>query len=231
MAESKATESEQAGGADARSAAADWGAAYRDRSMAARYDKRFRGLGRFNNAWIWRQLHGLLREAGDGALPPLVIDAPAGTGRFTDRLRAAGCEVLHLDRSVEMLQRARAKHGPGRYLLADALAPPLAPPDQAVAISFRFLQHFDRDGRVAALSGMRGLARRAVVAYYPGWHYKMALRRLRRRLGLPYHVIREHIPRRGIEEEVREAGWRLLRLRQTLPLLSENVLLLLERAE
>ncbi len=199
--------------------------------MAARYDKRYRGLGRLNNAWIWRRLAALLREAGDGRMPPLVIDAPAGTGRFTERLRAAGCPVLHLDRSVEMLRRARQKHGPGRYLLADALAPPLAAPDGAVAICFRFLQHFDRDGRVAALRGMRGLARHAVVAYYPGWHYKMALRRLRRRLHLPYHVIRERISREQIEAEVGEAGWRLRRLRQTLPLFSENVLLLLEREE
>ncbi len=226
MAESKATRTEQA-----NPAGSDWGAAYRDRDMAARYDKRFRGLGRLNNAWIWRNLAGLLRRAGGGALPPLVIDAPAGTGRFTDRLRAAGCEVLHLDRSAEMLRAARAKHGAGRYLLADALAPPLDPPGDAVAISFRFLQHFDRDGRIDALRGMRGLARRAVVAYYPGWHYKMALRRLRRRLHLPYHVIRERISRRQIEAEVSQAGWRLLRLRQTLPLLSENVLLLLEREE
>jgi SAM-dependent methyltransferase len=220
VAESKPAETDQ-----------DWGAAYRDRSMAARYDKRFRGVGRWNNAWIWRRLAGLLREAGGGALPRLVIDAPAGTGRFTERLRAAGCEVLHLDRSREMLDRARQKHGAGRYLVADALAPPVEAPDGAVVISFRFLQHFDHDGRVAALRGLRRLAPRAVVAYYPGWHYKMVLRRLRKRLGLPYHVIRERIPRRRIEEEVAAAGWRLVRMRQSLPLLSENVLLLLERAE
>ncbi|RMH00999.1 MAG: class I SAM-dependent methyltransferase [Planctomycetota bacterium] len=198
--------------------------------MARRYDKRFRGLGRLDNAWIRRCLLVLLREAGGGRLPPMVIDAPAGTGRFTDRLRAAECAVVHLDLSVEMLAEARRKHGSGAYLVGDVLRPPLVAPPDAVVISFRFLQHFDAAGRVEALRGLARIARRAVVAYYPGWHYKMYLRRLRRRLGLPYRVIREHIPRNQVQAEVEAAGWRLLRLRRTLPLLSENVLLLLERA-
>lgn len=197
--------------------------------MAENYDRRFRGLGAGSDLLVWRQLRALLYEAGGGHWPRWVIDAPAGTGRFTSRLRSLGIRVIHLDRSPEMLAIARRKDPSTPALIADLRRPPFDTPPQSVVLCFRYLQHCPGEERVAALRGLRNCGQHAVVAYYPGWHYKVAMRRLRRRVGLPHNVIREYIPRRRIREELARAGWKLLRMRQTLPLFSENLLLLLER--
>jgi SAM-dependent methyltransferase len=43
--------------------------------------------------------------------PPggLVLDAPCGTGRYFDQVRAAGCRVVGIDQSAGMLAEARAR--------------------------------------------------------------------------------------------------------------------------
>ena len=218
-------------GESATEARRDWAALYRDRETAEHYDRRFAGTKSWNNRWIWRAVARMLRKAGGGRWPAEVIDAPAGTGRFTAELRAAGVTPVHLDRSPAMLRRLRDKHGRGREVIGDLVRPPLAEQADGVVLCLRFLQHLNRAERIEALRGMTRLAPRAVVAYYPGWHYKNAIRHLRHRLGLPHRTLRERIRRAAILDEVREGGWRILELNQVLPLLSENVLLLLERAE
>lgn len=208
----------------------DWTQQYHAEEIARRYDRRYRGpVRRLNNRRVWQAVREALREAGDGAMPRWVYDVPAGTGRFTAELRAAGARVCSLDRSAAMLEVLRAKHATGEEVVGDLLHPPLRARDDACVLSLRLMQHYEPDGRIAALRAFGRIAPRAVVAYYPGWDWKNRLRRLRARLGLPVRKRRAHIEPDAIRAEAAASGWRLRAMRRVFPLLSENVLLVLER--
>jgi len=209
----------------------DWAELYRREDTAAGYDRRFRGpRRRLNNLLVWRATARALRELAGGRLPRVVVDAPAGTGRFTARLRAGGNVTVHVDRSPAMLRQLRRHHGPGLEVVGDLRQPPLEVAE-GVVLCLRLMQHLDAPERVATLAGLRHLAPRAVVAYYPGWHYKHRLRRLRHRVGLPHGTLRPRLSRTALAAEAQAAGWNLRAIRPVLPLLSESVLLLLEDPE
>jgi len=219
-----------AGAADSPRQGNDWAALYGNQDTAARYDRRFRGRVRgWNNRRVRAAVFAALQRMGGGRLPERVIDAPAGTGRFTADFAAAGVRVIHLDRSAAMLACVRATHGPGMEVRADLRHPPLDDPG-AVVLCLRLMQHLGPEERVEALAGLRRMAPRAVVAYYPGRHYKDVLRRWRRRLGLPFRTLRPRLGLTQMRAEAERAGWRLVEARAVLPLLSENHLLLLEHA-
>ncbi|TAH39796.1 MAG: methyltransferase domain-containing protein [Planctomycetota bacterium] len=184
----------------------------------------------WNNRWVWRVVAAELQRLGGGSWPARVVDAPAGTGRFTAELAARGSRVVHLDRSPAMLQRLRSRHGPGMEVVGDLRRPPLRRQEGAVVLCLRLMQHLGAGERIEALTGLRGLAGRALVAYYPGWHYKDFLRRLRYRAGLPHRSLRPRLRVEDLREEAAAAGWRLVRWRRVLPLLSEYVLLSLIEA-
>jgi len=206
-----------------------WEALYRDQDTAAKYDRRFRkGPRSWNNRWIWRAVSAELQRAAGGAWPARVIDAPAGTGRFTRELRRAGASVVHLDFSLPMLSELRRRHGAGCEVVGDLRRPPLRAVPGSVAMCLRLMQHLNAQERILALEGLRLLAPAAVVAYYPGWHLKSLGRRIRHQAGLPHRTLRESISRDAMTAEVEKAGWNLLRIRPVLPLLSENVLLVLQ---
>lgn len=80
-----------------------------------------------------------------------VLDLGCGTGRFTAPLASAfGVEVVGVDPSRKMLERARAKMHPGvRYELGRAEAIPLA--DRSVDVVFMSMcfHHFDDRDRAA----------------------------------------------------------------------------------
>jgi len=209
--------------------AENWTEQYHVADVATTYDRRYRGpIRRLNNQRIWRAVEQQLVMAGGGAMPAWVVDCPAGTGRYTDRIRAAGSQVVNLDLSGQMLSVLRAKHGRGMEVVGDLHRSPLELPADAVLLSLRLMQHFDGPDRVAALKSLRQITAHAVIAYYPGWDYKNRLRRLRHRVGLPARVVREFIPTSTIRQEVETAGWNLLSLRRVFPVLSENVLLTLQ---
>ena len=207
----------------------DWTEQYNAADVAGSYDRRYRGpIRRMNNRRIWTAVQQQLVQAAGGSMPAWVVDVPAGTGRYTEQLRAAGSQVVSLDLSGQMLSVLRGKHGPGMEVVADLHASPLELPAESVLLSLRLMQHFNADERVAALKSLRQIASRAVIAYYPGWDYKNRLRRLRHRVGLPARVVREYIPAATIRHEAETAGWNLLSLRRVFPVLSENVLLTLQ---
>lgn len=206
----------------------DWTEAYHAPEVAQAYDRRYRGpIRRMNNARVQTAVLAALREAGEGKMPPTVIDVPAGTGRFTAAIRQAGAQTVHLDRSSAMLQALRAKHGAGWEVVGDLHRSPISGNDKSCILSLRLMQHYNSEERVAALQSFTQIAPLAVVAYYPGWDWKNRWRRARARLGLRVRKLREHISAETIEKEVQAAGWQLVARRSVAPLLSENVLLIL----
>jgi len=206
----------------------NWTEQYHQSAVAGDYDRRYRGpIRRRNNARIGRAVLDSLRLAAGGQMPKRVLDIPAGTGRFTGLIRAAGSEVISLDRSAKMLGVLREKHGPGLEFVADLHQPPLHMQPHACILSLRLMQHYNADERVAALRSFRKIAPRAVVAYYPGWDWKNRFRRLRQGCGLPVKKLRESISAKQIDDELAASGWTELNRRVVTPWLSENVLLTL----
>lgn len=72
-----------------------------------------------------------------------VLDVPFGTGRFVPHYVRAGCHVVGVEVSADMLEGARRAHGPDLegfdLRLGDATALPLPDNDVDLAVCFRFL--------------------------------------------------------------------------------------------
>ena len=210
-----------------------WEKLYWKDKEAEDYDKRYRGFQRrMNNNRIRSVLFRMLKQAGGGSMPDRVVDAPAGTGRFSRELREEGVDMVHLDLSPKMLGVLRSKHGAGKEVVGDLYQPPLSFPQGTVVMSFRLMQHFDNsEERIKALKGLSRIAPSAIIAYYPGWHLKFFSRRVRHKLGIPHRKLREFISKKTIRKEIEAAGWELVELRQCMPVFSENVLLRLTRRQ
>ena len=93
-------------------------------------------------AWQWEDR--VVADHLAGVAPGLrVVDVPFGTGRFVPHYVRAGCEVVGVDASADMLEGARRAHGAaldGMDLrVGDATALPLPDGDVDLAVCFRFL--------------------------------------------------------------------------------------------
>ncbi len=211
----------------------EWESHYGDEDTVCRYEARYaRGRKKWNNRLILRATLRAMRELHGGALPKTVLDFPSGPGRFTNKFRALGIQVIHADVQPAMLAAARRAHGRGAGIEQEVVANIYKPPFaslSAIALCLRLMQHLDPDSRIAALKGLAKTSDRAVVGYYPGWHFKTYTRRLRHALGLKKRPLRERLTTKQIHEEAAAAGWEVRAFRQAMPLFSECVLLLLER--
>lgn len=111
-------------------------------------------------AWRWEDEVVAAHLAG---LPrgTRVLDVPFGTGRFVPHYVRAGCDVVGVEVSADMLEEARSIHGPlldGFDLrLGDATALPLPADDVDLAVCFRFLPGIVTAPQAAAT--LRELAR------------------------------------------------------------------------
>src|SRR3990170_2763550 len=112
-------------------------------------------------AWIGAREAELLVRLGKIAPGQTLLDAGCGSGWFTRRFAATGCEVSGIDRDPGMIAYAAARGGPARYLAGDMTALPL--PDKSFDIVTAVTSLcFVRDER-AALGEMIRVARRRVV--------------------------------------------------------------------
>ena len=99
-----------------------------------------------------RKLHvewWLAKLAQAGGLRPgkRLLDLGCGTGRWVIPLvERTGCKAAGVDRSPEMLAKARAKDPAGRvkWLLGDVLAPPVRPRSFDCALMSLMLHHLDQ---------------------------------------------------------------------------------------
>lgn len=92
--------------------------------------------------WRWEdEVVRMFLEAAPRGLR--VLDVPFGTGRFVPMLRSAGCDVVGIDASEEMLTTARATHSEDLdgfdLRVGDSTRLPLPDQDVDVALCFRFL--------------------------------------------------------------------------------------------
>jgi SAM-dependent methyltransferase len=112
------------------------------RQWSATYDEPRNGLFDVDEPVMHEILDGL--PAGNA------LDAACGTGRYAEYLAARGHQVMGVDSSPDMLDRARARVPQGEFLLGDLHRLPL--PDDAVdvAVSGLALAHVPALGPVMA---------------------------------------------------------------------------------
>jgi ubiquinone/menaquinone biosynthesis C-methylase UbiE len=206
---------------------------YQEPETARRYDaERFSSLsGRVFRLAERRALRRALALLPAGAR---VLDAPCGTGRLLPLFLDAGLRPIGGDISGEMIavarQRTSGARPPVRFSRMDFTDLPLADGAVQATFSIRFLPHIPADERLRMLREFRRVSQRWVIislSISTPWH------RLRRRikawLGHPKPV-RHPVTAGALREELRRVGLREVRRWWTFPILSEQVLVLCERA-
>lgn len=186
------------------------GRRYRDAAVADAYDSwryetpRGRRRNRRDLAAIRRALAEAARR---GRAVRSALDLPCGTGRLAPLLREESIAFVGADIALEMMRVARRKLGPVPLVQCDAERLPHADGAFDAVFAIRFLFHVpDRASRARLLAEMRRVSRSWLVLdmrhrynlRYLGW-------RLRNRLGLMPEV-QFRFSRRGLEEELRDAG-------------------------
>lgn len=187
---------------------------YRDREVAATYDKRWAGArGQKRDARKAKALRRAVAalEQACGEAPSTLLDIPCGTGRFTDLWRDRELTVLSADLALPMLGEAHAKFPDDAFLAADLAKLPFGDGGLDIAICIRFL-HLVRDPelRIRFLKELHRVCRMGAVIDYRHAHtFRVWSRRLRYRMGR-----RERPPAnpsyRQIRHEIASAGWRIV---------------------
>ncbi|MBW7998203.1 MAG: class I SAM-dependent methyltransferase [Candidatus Glassbacteria bacterium] len=122
---------------------------YRSSDFGSRYDSRYRGgINRLNTEverkWIASQM-------ASGA----VLDAGAGTGRFSSHLAELGHNVIALDSSAGMLAELKHKSPQVETLLGDIYNLPFAKPEFDTVVCMHVLFHLpDWDKVIGVLAGV-----------------------------------------------------------------------------
>jgi hypothetical protein len=206
-----------------------WKEGYQDPAKVAEYDS-IRFLGgrkKVNNRSIWRASQAALKRCGSGKMPAVVIDAPAGTGRFTSELQQEGCRIINLDLSREMLGILQRNHGDGWEVIGDLNQPPLERVPDSAVLCLRLMQHLRSEERVEALRGLRKSSDWAVVSFYPARHLKHLSRRIRKALGLFKRNLHPTYSNQQIRSEAVQAGWEVVDLKSIAWRFSDNIMVTL----
>jgi len=206
---------------------------YQDESVVARYDaERFRSRHeRASTERKWRALQRVLgRELSTGAE---VLDLPAGRGRFSSRVLAAGYALTSADLSFPMLQAAQIEAGSAQRfrcaLQCDAERLPFADRSFDLVLSIRFLFHVPPELRVGILREFSRVSRRFVVVDV---RHKYCWSTHTKRLKAWFLGRRAPSNRSSLAEidrDIAAAGLRLVRRVWLAPGLSEKMLVVCER--
>lgn len=207
---------------------------YQDVQEAEEYDRRrFSSLsGRvFQWAERWALRRALARLSGVSSL----LDAPCGTGRLMDLFLRRVPRVIGADISAQMIAvaRRRTATGDGRVVFArmDFLHAPLRNGAVDAVCCVRFLPHVEPAERVAILRELTRVSRRWVVltlSISTPWH--RVRRAIKAWLG-HWKPVRHPATSQAIAAELAAAGLREVRRFHTFPVLSEEIVLVCEKAQ
>ena len=139
------------------------------------------------------------------------LDLPCGTGRLVPFFRDRAIRGFGADISLAMMSHARRKHGSALPVLrCEASAIPLPDASVDAVLAIRFFFHLDHPTRLEVLREMRRVSRRwLVLDFRHRYNLRWLSWRVRRRLGL-MREIPHRFTREGLDEELRQAGLRLI---------------------
>jgi hypothetical protein len=187
---------------------------YRDAKVAEQYDEIRFGAGarRRQDLATRRSLAHALRFLSDNAI---VLDLPAGTGRWTDLCMRRKLRYVGADISREMLNVARKKHEAiaKSFSLVQCDATALPFPDSSVdcVLAFKFLGLLPEEMCGRVLAEMRRVSRRYLIVQSPHMRSSdpwLALRLLMSRLLGQEWRVRKWEQRRALPSLIAAAGWR-----------------------
>ena len=187
---------------------------YQDVGVVESYDSwRYEARrGRRRNARDLDAIGRALDEAARRGHPVrTALDLPCGTGRLVPLFRERGIREFGADISFAMMSRARRKFGDQiRVLRCDAIAIPLADASVDAVFAIRFFFHLDHPTRQEVLREMGRVSRRwLVLDFRHRYNLRWVSWRVRRRVGL-MREIPHRFTREGLDEELRQAGLRLI---------------------
>jgi ubiquinone/menaquinone biosynthesis C-methylase UbiE len=140
---------------------------YQNEAVAASYDQiRFTGKKEGRNLRKIAAIEKAMKQIGD---PGVVLDLPAGTGRFFEYMKNRGLKFAGADISHEMLSEARKKVPEGSIfglVAADAEKMPFKDGAVDVVMSIRFLFHIPPDVRIKIISEYARVAKRYLILDY-----------------------------------------------------------------
>lgn len=205
---------------------------YQDVETAELYDsKRFNNLS--GRIFQWAERRVLKRIAK--TLPPgsLLMDAPCGTGRLLTLYLSQGFKTIGADISGEMIQVARRRTAAwnrrNNFSRMDFVCIPLVDRSVDAVFSIRFLPHFVPEERIRMLREFRRVSRSRVVVSVSLSNAWMRFRRkIKEWLGHDKPV-RNPITLEGVRHELKQAGLREVEKFWTVPILSEQIIIVCER--
>ncbi len=206
---------------------------YQDPQVAGTYDQeRFASLS--GMVFQWAERRALLRVLRLLPAGCRVLDSPCGTGRILTLLLELGHRAVAGDISGEMLAVARRRtaawNGRVAFSRLDCLRVGLADQSVTALFSIRFLPHIPPEERVLMLREFRRVSQRwVIVSLSPSTPWHRFRRQVKAWLGHPKPV-RHPLTRRALADELWRADLREVKRMHTFPILSEQVLLVCERA-
>jgi ubiquinone/menaquinone biosynthesis C-methylase UbiE len=209
--------------------------AYQSTATATAYDgERFASrAGATFDRLEKRAIAGVLEGALGRDRTARLLDVPCGTGRITELLLGMGFVVLGGDISEAMIGAAREKckayAGQVAFQRMDLERLDLPAESFDLVTCVRLMHHLDSGEREAVLKELARVSRRWVLVNvsYSSRYYR--LRRAIKR-GLGQGVSRQSSTWGEIEREARAAGLRVYQRRFIAPWLSEDMVLLFEKA-
>ena len=121
-----------------------------------------------------------VEQLGAISRPLRILDIASGAGYGTAALRARGHDVIGADAEAMTVGAARRRHGPGRWLVADARALPFPDRSFDAVVSFETLEHVVDGGalldelRRVLIPGGRLICSTPNIRYtaHPAFHLK-----------------------------------------------------------
>lgn len=163
-----------------------------------------------------------------------VLDIPCGTGVLGPTLAAFPVHVVGSDISLEMMRLAVDEYDLARvdgWVQADITATPFRRGRFAAAVVLGLMHRIPAEVRAAALSELHRITKRSVIVSFSSTSAMQKVKHaLFRALTKRYIPAASAIPLSQAEEEIRRAGFRIVKRRALAPFLSAESLFLLEKS-
>ncbi|MFC1668284.1 class I SAM-dependent methyltransferase [Chlamydiota bacterium] len=202
---------------------------YQNSKIASNYDsERFTSLsGKTFNFLEKRKLSKIIDKLDT---INIVLDAPCGTGRITELLLKKGFTVTGGDISREMIDVAAKKLNQYRTKInfQNIDLTNTGVPDNYFDASFciRLLPHLPSNKRIAILRELKRITNKYVIVTYSYSNLWLRLRRLFK-VVLKQGFVKNALAKNELQNEINEAGLSIKHRFWSIPVISEEVILVL----
>ena len=209
---------------------------YKDSEVASEYDaERFVSfVGRWFDILEKRTIIRALNYVKNRVPEAVVLDAPCGTGRITEVLLRQNFDVTGGDISPAMIDVAKKKcesiSDDFKTIILDLDKPDMPELSYDLVSCIRLFHHLESSKRKSILCNIAKLSRRYVLinVSYSSPYYRFR-RRVKKFLG--QGVSKTSSTYAEIEDEINAANLAIVKWYRVLPLVSEDMVLLLEKKQ